>query len=185
VIEGREELCNVKGNHTSLEALGPARANEVGEKETSIFSRPLRDTTKLVGMKDTVLDSVKLELPGNHLLNELAKMLSMLVPLAPRLLLLVLVSLQTHSTLFLMPALGLVNAFIPEDALVLVALSDAPLEVSQLLRTLGKHLLSPLLPLRRRKVKRRRSVLVPGHLLPLSSSLLLLLPLLLKEEHIL
>ena len=122
----------------------------------------------------------------------------MLVPLAPRLLLLVLVSLQTHSTLFLVPALELVNAFIPEDALVLVALSDAPSGVSQLLRTLGKHLLSPLLPLRRRKVKRRRSVLVPGHLLPLgslqassltelplSSSLLLPLPLLLKGEHIL
>ena len=90
----------------------------------------------------------------------------MLVPLAPRLLLLVLVSLQTHSTLFLVPALELVNAFIPEDTLVLVALSDTPPGVSQLLRTLGKHLLSPLLPLRR-KVKRRRSVLVPGHLLPL------------------
>jgi len=89
----------------------------------------------------------------------------MLVPLAPRLLLLVLVSLQTHSTLFLIPALELVNAFIPENTLVLVALSNA----SQLLRTLGKHLLSPLLSLRRRKVKRRRLVLVPGHLLPLGS----------------
>jgi len=122
----------------------------------------------------------------------------MLVPLAPRLLLLVLVSLQTHSTLFLVPALELVNAFIPEDALMLVALSDTPPRVSQLLRTLGKHLLSPLLPLRRRKVKRRRLVLAPGHLLPLellqassltelplSSSLLLPLPLLLKGEHIL
>jgi len=122
----------------------------------------------------------------------------MLVPLAPRLLLLVLVSLQTYSTLSLVPALGLVNVFIPKDALVLVALSDAPPGVSQLLRTLGKHLLSPLLPLRRRKVKRRSSVLVPGHLLPLgslqassltelplSSSLLLPLPLLLKKEHIL
>ena len=54
----------------------------------------------------------------------------MLVPLAPRLLLLVLVSLQTHSTLFLVPALELVNTFIPEDALVLVALSDAPPGVS-------------------------------------------------------
>jgi len=119
----------------------------------------------------------------------------MLVPLVPRLLLLVLVSLQTHSILFLVLALELVNAFIPEDALVLVALSDAPPGVSQLLRTLGKHLLSPL---RRRKVKRRRSVLVPGHLLPLgllqtsfhielllSSSLLLPLPLLLKGKHIL
>jgi len=117
----------------------------------------------------------------------------MLIPLAPRLLLLVLVSLQTHSILFLVPALGLVNVFIPEDALVLVALSDAPSGVSQLLRTLGKHLLSPLLPLRR-----RRSVLAPGYLLPLgslqassltelplSSSLLLPLPLLLKGEHIL
>jgi len=73
VIEGREELCNVKGNHTSLDALGPARANQVGKKESSIFSRPLSDATELVGMKDTVLDSIKLELPSNHLLNELAK----------------------------------------------------------------------------------------------------------------
>jgi len=122
----------------------------------------------------------------------------MLVPLAPRLLLLVLVSLQTHSTLFFVPALELVNAFIPENIFMLVALSDAPPGVSQLLRTLEKHLLSPLFPLRRRKVKRRRSVLVPGHLLPLgslqassltklplSSSLLLPLPLLLKGEYIL
>ena len=44
----------------------------------------------------------------------------------PQLPLLVLVSLQTHSILFLVPALGLVNAFIPEDTLVLVALSDTP-----------------------------------------------------------
>jgi len=73
VIERRKELCNVKGNHTSLEALGLARANQISEKETSIFSRPLSNATKLVGMEDTVLDSIKLESPSNHLLNELAK----------------------------------------------------------------------------------------------------------------
>jgi len=97
-----------------------------------------------------------------------------------------------------MPALGLVNVFIPEDALVLVTLSDTPPGVSQLLRTLEKNLLSLLLPLRRRKVKRKRSVLVLGHLLPLESlqassltelllfsSLLLSLPLFLKGKHIL
>jgi len=95
-------------------------------------------------------------------------------------------------------ALGLVNILISENTFVLVILSDAPSEVSQLLRTLEKHLLSSLLPLRRRKVKRRRLVLAPGHLLPLgllqassltelplSSSLLLPLSLLLKREHIL
>jgi len=73
VIEGREELCNVKGDDTSLEALGPARADQMSKKETSIFSRPLSNATKLVGMKDTVLDSIKLESPSNHLLNELVK----------------------------------------------------------------------------------------------------------------
>ena len=116
----------------------------------------------------------------------------MLILLAPRLPLLVLVSPQMHSTLSLMLAPGLVNVFILEDALMLIALLDASPEVSQLLRTLGKHLLSPLLPLR------RRLVLIPGHLLPLgllqassltklsfSSSLLLPLPLLLKGEYIL
>jgi len=91
-----------------------------------------------------------------------------------------------------MLALGLVNMFIPEDTLILITLSDAPPGVSQLLRTLGKHLLSPLLSLR------RRLVLVPGHLLSLgslqasfltelllSSFLLLPLSLLLKRKHIL
>jgi len=43
--------------------------------------------------------------------------------------------------LFLIPALGLVNMFIPEDALVLIALLDASLGVSQLLRPLRMHLL--------------------------------------------
>jgi len=45
----------------------------VSEKETSIFGRPLSNATKLVGMENTVLDSIKLESPGNHLLNELPK----------------------------------------------------------------------------------------------------------------
>jgi len=73
VVKRREELCNVKGDNTSLEALGPARANQVSEKETSVFGRPLSNATKLVGMENTVLDSVELESSGNHLLNELAK----------------------------------------------------------------------------------------------------------------
>jgi len=73
VIEGGKELCNVKGNHTSLEAFGPARVDQMSEKETSIFSRPLSDATKLVRIEGTVLDSIKLESPSNHLLNALAK----------------------------------------------------------------------------------------------------------------
>jgi len=62
----------------------------------------------------------------------------MLIPVVPRLFFLVLVSLQTHSILFLRLALGLVNAFILEDTLILIVLSDVSLEVSQLLRTLEK-----------------------------------------------
>jgi len=62
-----------KADNTSLEAFGPARVNQVSEKETSIFSRPLSNATKLVGIEDTVLDSIKLESPSNHLFNELAK----------------------------------------------------------------------------------------------------------------
>jgi len=48
----------------------------------------------------------------------------MLVPLVPRLLLLVLVSLQTHSTLFLVPALELVNVFIPEGGNAVAGICD-------------------------------------------------------------
>jgi len=45
----------------------------VDKKESSIPSRSLRDTTKLVGIKDTMLDSIKLKSSSNHLLNELAQ----------------------------------------------------------------------------------------------------------------
>jgi len=45
----------------------------MSKKETSIFSRPLSNTTKLVRIKDPMFNSIKLELPSNHLLNELAK----------------------------------------------------------------------------------------------------------------
>ena len=64
-----------------------------------------------------------------------------------------------------MPVLELVNTFILEDACILVALSDTSLEVSLLLRTLEKYLLSSFLPLRRRKVIRKRLVLVLKYLL--------------------
>jgi len=73
VIERREELCNVKGDNTSFEAFGLSRVNQVSKKESSVFSKPLSDATELVGIKDTVLDNIKLESPSNHLLNELAK----------------------------------------------------------------------------------------------------------------
>ena len=54
----------------------------------------------------------------------------MLIPLAPKLFLPVLMSLQTHSILFLVLALELVNVFILENALVLVTLLDASPGVS-------------------------------------------------------
>ena len=54
----------------------------------------------------------------------------------------------------------------PKDTCMLIALSNTPPRESLLLKTLEKHLLSLLLPLRRRKVIRKRLVLVPGYLLP-------------------
>jgi len=66
-------LCNVECNNTSLEAFGLARVNQMGEKEASIFSRPLSNTTKLIGIKDPMLNRIKLKLSSNHLLNELVK----------------------------------------------------------------------------------------------------------------
>ena len=71
VIQRRKELSNVKSHYTGLEAFGPARVDQVDEP--SVLGRSLRDTTKLVGIKNTVLDSIKLKLPSNHLLNELAQ----------------------------------------------------------------------------------------------------------------
>jgi len=73
VIQRREELCNIKSHHTSLEALGPASTYQVSEKETSILCRSLSNTSKLVGVKNAILDGIKLKSPSNHLLNELVK----------------------------------------------------------------------------------------------------------------
>ena len=73
MIQRRKELCNVKSHYTSLEALGPARVYQVSEKETSVLSRSLSNASKLVGVKNAVLDSIKLKSPSNHLLDELAK----------------------------------------------------------------------------------------------------------------
>ena len=42
-------------------------------KYASILSRLLGYTFKLVGMKNTLLNSIKLELSSNHLLNKLTK----------------------------------------------------------------------------------------------------------------
>ena len=105
-----------------------------------------------------------------------------------------LVSPQTHSTYSLAPALELANAFTAEDARANVALSDAPLGVSLLLKTQGRHPLSLFLP---PPLKRVMRIAVLRHLLPLGppkasplltelplcSSLLPLLSLLLKGAH--
>ena len=113
--------------------------------------------------------------------------------LTPRPSLLVLVSPQTHSTYSLAPAPELANASTTEDACANVTLSDAPLGVSLLLKTQGRHPLSLSLP---PPLKRVMRIAVLRHLLPLGppkassllteslcSSLLLLLSLLLKGAH--
>jgi len=105
-------------------------------------------------------------------------LLSELIPLTPRPSLPVLVSPQTHSTCSLTPALKLANTSTTEDAHANVTLSDAPLGVSLLLKTQGRHLLSLSLPLSLKKVMR---IMVLRHLLPLgppkASFLLIELPL--------
>ena len=42
-------------------------------KYTSIFSKVLEYTFKLVRIKNTILNSIKLELPSNHFINEFIK----------------------------------------------------------------------------------------------------------------
>ena len=73
VVQRGKELHNIKCNNTCFKTLGPASSDQMSQKHTSIFSRPLGHTSQLVGMENAVLDSIKLKLPHNHLLNELAK----------------------------------------------------------------------------------------------------------------
>jgi len=73
VIQRRKELCNIKSNNTSFESFGPASLYQMGQKHTSILHRLLGHTSKLVRMKDTILDNIKLKSSSNHFLNELVK----------------------------------------------------------------------------------------------------------------
>ena len=53
--------------------IGLVKVNQIDEKKTSILSRPLRNISKLVKMKNTILDNIKLKLPSNYFLDELVK----------------------------------------------------------------------------------------------------------------
>jgi len=73
MIQRRKELSDIKCNNTCFKTLGLASSYQMSQKHTSILSRPLGHTSKLVGIKDAILDSIKLKLSGNHLFNKLAQ----------------------------------------------------------------------------------------------------------------
>src|SRR5215471_2386104 len=70
MVERRKKLSNVKSNNTCFKSFGPASTNNVSKKYTSILSGPLDNTTKLVGVKNIMLHSIKLKMLRKHFLNE-------------------------------------------------------------------------------------------------------------------
>lgn len=63
VIDGRKELSKVKSNHASLELGTPSCINNMCEEATHIFGRVLMNTSKLIGVENTVPGCLKL-VPG-------------------------------------------------------------------------------------------------------------------------
>jgi hypothetical protein len=47
----REELSEIEGDHTRLEACVPSGSDDMRQETPSILSRVLTNTTKLVGME--------------------------------------------------------------------------------------------------------------------------------------
>ena len=58
IVQREKELCNIKYYYTIFESLGLASSSHI---------------SKIVRIKNTVLDSIILELSNNHFLNELVK----------------------------------------------------------------------------------------------------------------
>jgi hypothetical protein len=66
MIDGREKLSKVKGNHTNLELGMPSCLDDVSEEATSILGEVLTNTLELVGMEDSMFGCFKLQPIGEH-----------------------------------------------------------------------------------------------------------------------
>jgi hypothetical protein len=73
MIDGREKLSEVKGNHISFELGMPSCTDNVSEEATSILSEVLTKAPKLVGVEDSVFSCFKLQPIGKHFLKHLAQ----------------------------------------------------------------------------------------------------------------
>jgi hypothetical protein len=73
MVDGGEELTQVKGDHTSFEFCMPSCLDDVGKKAASIFGGVLTNPSKLVGMKDSMFSRLKLQPVGEHFLKHLAQ----------------------------------------------------------------------------------------------------------------
>jgi hypothetical protein len=71
-MEGKK-LSKVKGGHASLEFGTPSCPDDMSEEATSILGGVLTNTSKLVGVEDSVFGCFKLQPIGEHFLKHLAK----------------------------------------------------------------------------------------------------------------
>jgi hypothetical protein len=72
MIDWREELSEIECDHARLEARMPSGLDDVRQETPSIFGRVLTNTTKLVGMEDTMFRSFELQSIGKHFIKKLA-----------------------------------------------------------------------------------------------------------------
>jgi hypothetical protein len=73
MIDGRQKLSKVKGDHASFELSTPSCSDNVSEKAPSIFSGVLTNSPKLVGMEYSMFSCFKLQPIGEHFLKHLAQ----------------------------------------------------------------------------------------------------------------
>ena len=68
MVDGWEELGEVKSDHAGFEVDTPSSSDDVSQVAASVFSGVLTNSTELVGVKDSVAGSLKLQSIGEHLL---------------------------------------------------------------------------------------------------------------------
>ena len=70
VVEGKEELGNVKGESADQQILNLSYMNKMGESDTRISCRFKLEATKLTVMNEVVRDHMKLDSITNGFSNE-------------------------------------------------------------------------------------------------------------------
>jgi hypothetical protein len=73
IIQRQKELGNIESDNTHLETFNLSHLNKINKEYPCIPGGPWPDFPELLWVKNSVLDTVKLQSSGNHLFNKFSQ----------------------------------------------------------------------------------------------------------------